>query len=449
MTTLFSFRKNRWYFTFFIATIVVVGIFIVGYVFFYINSLEKKFLAQRSATIAGALDVSDVLALSGDESDLSNTHYLGIKEKLRKIVLVNPDIRFIYLTGKREGQIFFFVDSEDPNSEGYSPPGQIYYEASQAFLNSFENKKNFTEGPVKDRWGIWISSLTPIIDPQTQKVAAMVGIDVEAKRYINNIIIYSMVPFLGVIFLLIAALGVREISNKESELLDLKSEFVAIASHELRSPLTGLNWSLQLLSDDKSLTDDQRKRLQKIIESSHNLTDATNSVLDFFALERGGIKKIILEKCDLVQLLNNVIANLILSAEERNINIKFDNNWPREIIFHCDKDRMRRAFSNLISNAIKYSYLGREVILGYKKNRDAHIISIKDQGIGIPKKDQSRVFKGFYRAQNAKTVSASGTGLGLYYVKSILEMHKVRIWFESEEGKGTTFFIAFPFIQVN
>ena len=114
-----------------------------------------------------------------------------------------------------------------------------------------------------------------------------------------------------------------------------------------------------------------------------------------------------------------------------------------------DTTKIRRALHNVISNAVKYTRENTVVTLQYMHDQKGHHISVVDQGIGIPKDEQARVFAGFYRASNAKATGVSGTGLGLYLTKTILEEHKGSVQFTSEEGKGTTLTLTLPDLTKN
>jgi signal transduction histidine kinase len=107
-----------------------------------------------------------------------------------------------------------------------------------------------------------------------------------------------------------------------------------------------------------------------------------------------------------------------------------------------DPEKMKMVFSNILDNAIKYSRANSRIMIGYRKDEAGHLFSVQDFGIGISAEDKNKIFSSFYRTEQAKTFSTLGTGLGLYYVKKVIDLHQGKIWFESEENKGTTFYIA-------
>ncbi|MDO8524662.1 MAG: sensor histidine kinase [bacterium] len=106
-----------------------------------------------------------------------------------------------------------------------------------------------------------------------------------------------------------------------------------------------------------------------------------------------------------------------------------------------NRDRLKRMFGNLLSNAIRYSRQGGKVQLAIKDNVDSYLFSVADDGIGVPEKEQKKIFQGFYRTKGARLATDQGTGLGLYYIKQVVDLHKGQIWLKSEENKGSTFFV--------
>lgn len=174
--------------------------------------------------------------------------------------------------------------------------------------------------------------------------------------------------------------------------------------------------------------------------TSSTLLDTANQILEASKLEKQNEKALQLEKSNVVEIIDEIKDLYLFSTKEKNIKIEYSPNFPKDIEIICDKSKIKRVFSNLVSNAIKYSPADKKIIFDYKQTSKTHIISIQDQGIGIPEKDFQKIFREYYRADNSYQMSY-GTGLGLYYVKRVIELHKGKITFESKEGEGTTFFI--------
>lgn len=426
--------------------IIALGFLAVTYVFYYFDNTERASLLQRAETVAAALSREEVSALTGTPADETSVSYQAVKRKLHRIVVANPDLRFAYLTAQKGNDIVFLVDSEDPASRDYSPPGQVYEEASELFIGAFAGNYSFVEGPVRDQWGYWISALVPIVSTSTNRVVAIVGVDVGAYGYVSRLIAYSLLPVLITIFLVYYAVSSRRLAEKAKENVELRSEFIAIASHELRSPITGIKWALQsFVEGAQTLDAKQTKVITGVLHNTERLLMNVNDILEFAALEKGAITTLNRETRNLYGIVKETVDGLQFAAKEKEIAVTLEGEWPTmgdEI--SCDKNRLRMAFANVLSNAIKYSPEKTEVVLVRSASHGDITISVQDNGIGIPRDDQQGIFTEFFRSTNAVKNVPNGTGLGLYYTKSIVEAHGGKIWFESEEGKGTTFYLKLP-----
>ncbi len=156
------------------------------------TQMRSELLVQ-GRLVAEIVDFNEVLSLSGTPSDLESPTYQHLKERLSIVRHANPAIRFLYLTGvKSDGSVFFYVDSESPDSEDYSAPGQVYEEASDVFKASFFSPGGAVEGPVPDRWGTWVSALVPITNPLSDQPVAVLGMDVDAKNWAHSILMQCL-----------------------------------------------------------------------------------------------------------------------------------------------------------------------------------------------------------------------------------------------------------------
>jgi signal transduction histidine kinase len=225
---------------------------------------------------------------------------------------------------------------------------------------------------------------------------------------------------------------------KEKELNELKSKFVGMVSHEFRTPLAAISSSLELirLLNENNLNDKTNNHLVKINEQVRRMTELMNEVLLISKIESGGVLPEFLD-INIKDLLESVYIEYI----QNGYHIKLENN-TKDLTIQADKNMIFHVFSNLISNAIKYSELNNKVDISIN-DVDNHIqISIKDYGIGIPEIEQSKLFTSFYRASNIKNIP--GTGLGLIVVKHFLDLHQAKINFKSQIDKGTEFIVVIP-----
>lgn len=231
------------------------------------------------------------------------------------------------------------------------------------------------------------------------------------------------------------------------EIDKMKTEFVSVASHQLRTPLTAIKLFTEMLinGDVGELQDRQKEYLADIYESTSRMVRLVNDLLSLSRLESGRLR---VEPVDtnIISFIESIIEEVLPLATSKNVKIDFEKNKEKIPNIFIDITLMRQVVNNLITNAVRYSADGKEgrVVVKVEKEKEGVLISIKDDGIGIPKRVQSRIFEKFFRADNAIKSETEGTGLGLYVSKMIVESSGGKIWFKSEEKKGTTFFISIP-----
>jgi len=235
--------------------------------------------------------------------------------------------------------------------------------------------------------------------------------------------------------------------TKEREIDRAKSEFISLASHQLRTPLTGIKWFVGLLLGGKAgeVSKDQKDFLQEIFASNERMIKLVSDLLDVSRIETGRKFDIELKLTDIAALIKSVINEQKSLIQKKKIVVNLSSEFSKQLKLSIDENKIQQVFQNLISNAIKYSKNKGSVEIGYeRKKKDEAIFYVKDYGLGIPKEQQKKVFEKFFRADNVVTLYTDGTGLGLYIAKAIVEAHGGRIWFESSENKGTTFYFALP-----
>ncbi|MEX2597462.1 MAG: PAS domain-containing sensor histidine kinase [Salibacteraceae bacterium] len=228
--------------------------------------------------------------------------------------------------------------------------------------------------------------------------------------------------------------------TKEKQLNELKSRFVSMASHEFRTPLSTVLSSLSLIEkyDQAGITDKKEKHYKRIRSSVRHLTNILN---DFLSLEKVEAGKVYLgaEVVNLEEIIEDIVDqhNQITKVGQK-INFTFEG----EEEIRTDQNMIQIICSNLLSNAIKYSPENKEIELNCKVSNKQLVITVKDQGIGIPEEDQSNMFSRFFRAKNA--INYEGTGLGLNIVNRYLDLLNGSISFKSIPEEGTSFFVTIP-----
>lgn len=243
---------------------------------------------------------------------------------------------------------------------------------------------------------------------------------------------------------LLLALVIIEDITVEYEIDRVKSEFVSFASHQLRTPLSSINWYTEILLSGAAgkITAQQKKFLKEIDNGGQRMTDLINSLLNVSRLELG-VFVVDSKPTNIIDIIKSVFKELIPQIKTKKLVINKDFT-KQNIMLDVDTDLLRIIFQNLLSNAVKYTPDKGSINLFIQKKFDQILISVTDTGYGIPLNQQAKIFTKLFRADNVREKDPSGTGLGLYIVKLILDNVGGKVWFESKEGEGTTFYFSLP-----
>ncbi|MGB0388639.1 MAG: sensor histidine kinase [Ardenticatenaceae bacterium] len=238
----------------------------------------------------------------------------------------------------------------------------------------------------------------------------------------------------------------RELAKKNAQLRQLnkqKNQFLGMAAHDLRNPLSGImGFSEFLLQEPDLSSEEQQEFLQIIHQSSQFMLRLVNDLLSYSTVESGKLE-LRLEKTNLVaQIQRNVELNRVI-AQQKGIQISFDHdqNLPAVLL---DGPKIDQVLNNLISNAIKYSHPDTQIEVTLRQEDSQIVIAVQDQGQGIPADEVDKLFKPFQKTSVQSTAGEESTGLGLAIVKNIVQGHQGRIWVTSQVGKGSTFYISLP-----
>ncbi len=224
-----------------------------------------------------------------------------------------------------------------------------------------------------------------------------------------------------------------------------QSDFIAISSHQLRTPLGSMKWNLEMMADEEfgKVPEEAKPVLQQLLESNERMIDLVNDLLAVSRIKQHRLADKP-EETDVMAIINKVITEVDGLAKPKSVTFKMeqiDETLPK---LYLDPHRFAEVMMNLITNAIKYNKTGGIVIIRVLRNKEVVRLSVSDTGIGISPHDQERLFTRFFRADNAVKGDTDGTGLGLFVVKSYVESWGGKTWCESELSKGSTFYVEIP-----
>ena len=238
--------------------------------------------------------------------------------------------------------------------------------------------------------------------------------------------------------------GIERDLSKIKAVDRMKTEFISLASHQLRTPLSAVKWFGKMLVSGEAgkLSHTQKDYVEKINESNEREIQLVNSLLNVSRIESGKIL-IVPKLTDLTKVISNVITDFKMEMGETNTKIRviMDKKIP---LVYLDEDLIRHVYANLISNAIRYTMAGGNIIIKVYQSKNYLMTEVKDNGIGIPKEEQKRIFEKFFRASNALKKETDGTGLGLFLSKTIVESSGGKMGFRSSEGVGSTIWFSLP-----
>lgn len=341
---------------------------------------------------------------------------LYVVDMNEQIMLFNPTAEKLFgwnqdeVFGKKDSQVFpqiRFANSEKPDPHG------LPYLVHSAWKNGKTINLSYLVLLSKNEKEVVVSvSAAPILDENKQVTSGVVTL--------------------------------RDMRH-EFEIDRAKTEFVSVASHQLRTPLAAIKWFIELLSagDAGPLNENQKDFLTQISDSTERMIELVNALLNVSRIETGRIT-INPEPTDLMELSQKIVKELTPIFQKRSQNFKF-LKFPKDLPkINIDPRLITEVIANLLSNASKYTPEKGHISISIETVDSEVLFRITDTGYGIPAHQQHRLFEKFFRAENIIKHSTEGTGLGLYIVKAIIESSGGRIWFESQENKGTTFYFTLP-----
>lgn len=327
-----------------------------------------------------------------------------------------------------------------------------------------------TVWPFSVAYGIWKHQLFNIKVIVTEFLVFLLWMLILVQVFLSRAVIEGIVN--ATLFAAVVILGlvliqsvIKEIESREKieklaadlqmaneklkELDQRKSEFVSLASHQLRSPLTAIKGYASMLLEGSfgPLADKTKEAIDRIFESSNRLV---NIIEDFLTISRIEQNRLAFSfgPVDFKKLVAGIAEDIKTVAGKRGLTLVFSPPKEDSFMITADSGKIAQVVTNLIDNAIKYTPSGTiEVALKKNEKKRTVLLSVKDSGVGIPKEELQEVFSKFVRGKNAHNINVTGSGLGLYIAQELVKAHNGRIWAESEgEGRGSTFFIELPLV---
>ena len=297
------------------------------------------------------------------------------------------------------------------------------------------SKVNFTK---------FLSGMMVINNEQTERIRALEKdrVKSQTEKSKDNILLFDELTRLNNELVNMQ----RELSKKNmalAELNKIKNQFLGMAAHDLRNPLGNIMNYCEFLEEENDQFNEEQKEFVAAINSlSSFMLNLVNELLDVAAIEAGDIK-LMTEKTDLIQLLNKVIYLNRLIADRKEIAINFKPSIS-SIPVNIDSSKIQQVITNLLTNAIKYSFQKTEIEIDVTVSGEEIIVSVKDHGQGIPADELKLLFRPFQKTSTKSTAGEKSIGLGLFIVKRIVEAHGGRIWAESELNAGSKFYFSIP-----
>jgi PAS domain S-box-containing protein len=259
---------------------------------------------------------------------------------------------------------------------------------------------------------------------------------------------YTAAPILDADGGMLGCIAVIKDTTEEREAERMKDRFLSVSAHQLRTPLSGMRWSMEMLlgGDLGKLPREAKDMIDRIHANTVRMIVLVGDLLDVSRINEGNY----MEKAvpmDIAPLVKEVVEGIRSEADDHRVMMTFEQESGMLPLIVAAPKRLYEVIENLLSNAIKYTDADGTVTATLRKSERGVTLSVTDTGIGIPEREQEKIFSKFFRASNAMRKNTEGSGLGLSVARSFVEEIGGRVWFESEEGKGTTFFVEIPSVE--
>lgn len=381
----------------------------------------------------------EIVGMSGIIRDITLQKQNEMKLKLhaKKLEKLTNDLLKFQLAVEHASDLIMITDKE----------GAVLY-ANQAAVDISGYSKNEIIG--KKAGSLWGKQMSPAFYEKFWNIAkeerrVFIGEVINKRKngdkYYAEMRISPIINDEGDVIFFV---GIERDITKEKEINKAKTEFVSVASHELRTPLANMSLSVEMILDSIAgpLNPEQKKYLRGIYRDIKGMSGLVDALLNVSRIE---LRTLVIapEPANLHEIAESVLKEITpqINKKELKISRMFDPLLP---VINIDRNLMRIILQNLLTNAIKYTPVSGKIGIEIRKDINDALIKVSDNGCGIPEDQQGKIFQKLFRARNAIDLRVEGVGLGLYIVKSIVVQCGGKIWIESEENKGTTFFVKIP-----
>ncbi|HBM45396.1 MAG: hypothetical protein UT05_C0013G0013 [Parcubacteria group bacterium GW2011_GWF2_38_76] len=340
------------------------------------------------------------------------------------------DLIFINNGGRKEHNL---INEDD--TKNFKAIDTIIEEDKSKFIKAFEEAKKGISSEIEIRHTkegsnreFCLETISPVKD-STQNIIGILGVARDLTEHKKS------------------TEAIREANAKVFELQSTKNEFVSLAAHQLRAPITTIAGFASIFEEQLqgvNITKEQKESIEAIKKSAKDMSYLVEFLLKITRAESGKVR-LALAPINLKEIVETVVEVLGSELNPKNQTVEVGQDPDPFPSVFLDKEMVKQVMLNLISNGSRYSPNNSTIKVSMNLEGSVVNISVKDSGIGIPKEAHGKIFGRFYRADNARA-AASGTGLGLSLAKALVEIWGGKIWFESEEGKGTTFYFTMPIV---
>lgn len=386
-------------------------------------NLEQQ-IKERTSELSEKVEESE-------NSRVALMNMLEDMEDLRRRAQEEKEKTLAIITNFVDGLMFF---NANDRLEIINPQAEVCFSLDKDETRQILDKRVSDWGQIKE-----LEMLAQLLGPDLKKIFRK---EISLRE---NLVLEVSAMSVGSASSKIGTLVIIHDITREKTVERMKTEFVSIAAHQLRTPISAIKWTLRMVLDGDfgPVTNEQKDFLEKTYQSNERMINLVNDLLNVTRIEEGrylyNITAVNLE--DVIAKVSDTYSEIL---KHKHLVLSYDKPAAPLSKVRVDVEKISLVISNLIENSIKYTPVNGTIQVAITEADGKITVSVKDSGIGILKSQQDRIFTKYFRGLNVLRMETEGTGLGLFISKNIVETHGGKIWFESEENKGTTFLFTLP-----